>query len=230
MTADHDQIDVRERLAVGWQRFMDIEFQCGPGALVPRPETELLARTAIGKAELASGPLCVVDMCCGVGNLACALALTVPTATLWAADLTSSCVEWTRRNVENLGLRDRVTVVQGDLFAALEGHGLDGRVDLVVCNPPYVSTSRLATGRAVLLQHEPREAFDGGPYGLSIHQRVVAEAPLFLKPGGWLLMEFGLGQERQIELVFGRRNRFSAAQFECNSVGAPRVVAAQFQR
>jgi methylase of polypeptide subunit release factors len=92
-----------------------------------------------------------------------------------------------------------------------------------------VSTGRLATARAALLEHEPREAFDGGPYGLSIHQRVAADAPRFLKPGGWLLMEFGLGQERQIKIVLDRSRRFTNISFEHNRHGAPRVVAAQLQ-
>ena len=108
------------------------------------------------------------------------------------------------RNVEHLGLGDRVEVCQGDLFAGLADQGLEGTIDIVVCNPPYISSGRLAGDRAELLEHEPREAFDGGPYGLSIHQRVMADAPRFLKPGGWLLMEFGLGQHRQVKILLDR--------------------------
>ena len=118
----------------------------------------------------------------------CALGTHAPidwsNAHVWAADLTGPCVETAKRNASALGLQSRVTVVQGDLFAALAGLQLEGTVDVIVCNPPYISTGRLAADRASLLKHEPREAFDAGPYGLAIHQRVVKAAPVFLKPGG----------------------------------------------
>ncbi len=228
MTID-GEIDVRQRLEAGRQRFLGVELLCGPGALVPRPETELLGRTAIETLRGAAPHPHVIDMCCGVGNLACAIATAVPTARVWASDLTDACVDLTRRNVDHLALADRVVVAQGDLFAPLAPFQLDGTIDLVMCNPPYLSANRLAAGRATLLEYEPREAFDGGPYGLSIHQRLVADAPRFLKPGGWLLMEFGLGQERQVRLVLDRVRRYGSLRFEHDANGAPRVVAAQLQ-
>ncbi len=73
---------------------------------------------------------------------------------------------------------------------------------MIVCNPPYISTGRLSKDRAVLLEREPVQAFDGGPYGLSIHQRVLSDAPRVLRLDGKLLFEFGLGQDRQLALLF----------------------------
>jgi len=218
------QIDVQTHLAKGRQTFLGVELLCGPGALVPRPETELLGRTAIAKAQAAGAAPRVIDMCCGAGNLASAIAVHVPGAQVWASDLTDGCVGWARRNVETLGLSGRVTVVQGDLFAPLAGHGLEGTVDVVVCNPPYISTGRLGTDRAALLELEPREAFDGGPYGLSIQQRVMREALPFLRAGGWLLFEFGLGQERQVKLLFERARSYEDIELVSDASGAPRVV------
>ena len=91
---------------------------------------------------------------------------------------------------------------QGDLFASLADLGLEGRVDAVICNPPYISTGKLEKESAHLLEQEPREAFDGGPYGLTIHQRAIKEALPFLRAGGTLLFEMGVGQERQLKLLF----------------------------
>jgi release factor glutamine methyltransferase len=224
-----DEIDVTQALLKGRQTFLGIELLCGPGALVPRPETELLGRVAVEKVRAVGGPALVIDMCCGAGNLACAIATHVPDARVWASDLTDECTEWTRRNVSQLGLASRVGVAQGDLFAGLSGKGLDKAVDVIVCNPPYISSGRLASDRSVLLEHEPREAFDGGPYGVSIHQRVVREAPAFLKPGGWLIVEFGLGQDRQMKLVFERAGSFDAIEFSSNSAGQPRVIGARLK-
>jgi release factor glutamine methyltransferase len=169
----------------------------------------------------------VIDMCCGSGNLACALASRSPASRVWASDLTEACVSLAKRNAAHTGVAERVTVVQGDLFAGLTGLGLEGTIDLVVCNPPYISQAKLAGERAVLLENEPREAFDGGPYGLSIHQRVVKEALPFLKPGGWLLFEIGLGQERQVKLLFDRTRAYEDLRMVANAAGEVRVVAAR---
>jgi release factor glutamine methyltransferase len=218
------EIDVVGSLGAGRQLFLGVELQCGPGALVPRPETELLGRTAIDRLQAAGATPRVIDMCCGVGNLACAIATAVPGARVWASDLTDDCVSWTRRNVEQLGLGGRIAVRQGDLFAGLAGDALEGSIDLIVCNPPYISTGRLAADRATLLAHEPREAFDGGPYGLTIHQRVLKEALPFLKPGGWLLFEIGEGQDRQITLLFQRARAYEGVGLANDAAGKPRVA------
>lgn len=218
--------DPAEALRLGTHAFCGHALLVAPGALVPREETELLARAgAEACAEAGPGPS-VVDMCTGSGNLAVALALACPGARVWASDLTEDCVALARRNVERFGLGGRVSVLRGDLFAPLAGLGLEGATDVIVCNPPYISSGRLGRDRAELLLHEPREAFDGGPYGLSIHQRVVREAPAFLRPGGRLLFEFGAGQERQIERLFAR-GPYRDLTFRPNAAGEPRVALAR---
>jgi release factor glutamine methyltransferase len=218
-----NEVEVRQRIAEGRQQFLGLELFCGEGALVPRPETELLGLTAIEKLKIANSPR-VIDLCCGVGNLACAIATYVPQARVWATDLTDDCVRWAKKNVDKLSLGARIQTLQGDLFRGLDGQGLEKTTDLIVCNPPYISTGRLATDRAVLLKDEPREAFDGGPYGLTIHQRVVAEAPRFLKPGGWLVMEFGFGQDMQVKRLLERGRAFDEITLVKDSFGYPRVV------
>ena len=145
---------------------------------------------------------------------------------MWASDLTDGCVAVARKNGTHLGLTDRMHVVQGDLFAPLAGQGLELSIDLVVCNPPYISTGRLGADRATLLVHEPREAFDGGPYGLTIHQRVMKEALAFLRPGGRIAFEIGLGQEKQVTLLFGRARGYDEITPVIDETGAVRVMMA----
>ena len=194
-----------------------------PGARGPRPSCSGARRIDEGAARPAPAPR-VIDVCCGAGNLACAIASHVPDARVWATDLTDGCVGWARRNVEHLGLGDRVTVRQGDFPAGWPAARLEGSIDVIVCNPPYISSRRLAADRAALLEHEPREAFDGGPYGLTIHQRVLKEALPLLKPGGWLLFEIGEGQDRQITLLFQRARAYEAIGLAQNAAGTPRVA------
>jgi HemK-like putative methylase len=204
--------------------FLGVEIESGPGVLIPRAETELCGRTAIAKLHELGG-LLLVDVCCGTGNLACAIATAIPTAHGWALDLTDACVALTRANVARLGLAARIEVAQGDLFAPLAALGLEGMVDLVAANPPYISTAKLA--QRPDLADEPREAFDGGPYGVTLHQRVARDAMALLKPGGWLVMEFGLGQERQLGVVAARTRGYDSIELFRDSDGAPRVIAAR---
>jgi HemK-like putative methylase len=231
-TADSAEA-IEEAHRAGRRVFMGVTLEVGAGALVPRAETELLGRTAarlLGEMTPPAGraTLTVIDMCCGSGNLACALAACDPRLRVFAADLTDACVALTRRNVEALGLAPRVAVHQGDLFAALSSAGeLAGAVDVVVANPPYISTARLGKDRATLLEREPVEAFDGGPYGISVHQRLVRDAIGFLRPGGWLLFEMGVGQERQIKLLFDRAKTYTSVEFIADGAGQPRVAAAR---
>ena len=220
-----DALDVRQALRAGRVRFMGVDILVGEGALVPRPETELLGESAIEMLRvIGTAAPRVIDMCSGAGNLACAIAHRLPGARVWASDLTADCVALARRNVEALGLADRVTVCEGDLFAPFAELGLEGGIDAVVCNPPYISDKRLAGDRAHLLEHEPREAFAAGPFGLSIHMRVAKDAARFLRPGGVLLFEIGLGQERQVETLLQRARAYENIRPVCNAAGEARVV------
>ncbi|MBK7857955.1 MAG: peptide chain release factor N(5)-glutamine methyltransferase [Archangiaceae bacterium] len=225
-SADEVQPDVVAAFKGGTYRFMGLELLVQPGALVPRAETEILGREAVAAAEAHGSTPFVIDCCCGSGNLGLAVAAKVPGAKVWATDLTDGCVTLARKNVQHLKLADRMRVFQGDLFASIKAENVDGTVDVIVCNPPYISTGKLESDRKTLLDHEPREAFDGGPYGLSIHQKVIREAPALLKTGGHLLFEFGLGQERQMKALFDRAKAFRDLRFVNNASGAPRVAVA----
>lgn len=212
----------------GRKTFMGVELIAAEGALAPREETELLGYTALDMLKSsASGNVRVIDMCCGSGNLACAIAHHLPNAQVWACDLTDGCISVTRSNVKHVGVADRIVVAQGDLFEGLKGMGLESTIDAVVCNPPYISQGKLSTERAELLEYEPREAFDGGPYGLNIQQRVVKDALPMLRPGGVLLFEIGLGQERQVKMLLERAKAYDDIRLITNGAGEVRVISAR---
>lgn len=218
----HDAKPAQVRL----HHFMGVEIELGPDVLVPRDETELLGKNAVSILGRFESTSIVVDMCCGSGNLAVAIASHCVNARIWAADLTDSTVALARSNVLRHSLAGRVAVRQGDLFAAIEADGLKGAVDMVVCNPPYISSSRLENESAHLLNSEPREAFDGGPYGISILQRMIRETADYLKPDGWLLFEFGEGQDRQVAPLLARTKAYGEPEFAFAD-GKPRVAIAR---
>lgn len=207
--------------------FLGVELELGPGVLRPRRETELLGREAIDLLTQRGPGQTVIDMCCGSGNLALAIAAATPTAWIFASDLTDDAVKTARANVARLHLGHQVTVVQGALFQGLATYPLIGNVDLIVCNPPYISSKRLDTDSAYLMESEPREAFDAGPYGIALHQRLICEAPAFLKPGGWLAFEFGEGQDRLINALLRRAPTLTPPRFATDDRGIPRVALCQ---
>jgi release factor glutamine methyltransferase len=217
---------------IGSVRFMGVDVLTAPGALVPRGETELLGWTALnvlnGIAD--GGATRLIDMCCGSGNLVCGIASYHAGVHAWASDLTGDAVQAARTNVRKLLLSNRVEVVQSDLFTNLGGRGLEGTIDVIVCNPPYISSGKLTGERAELLTHEPRAAFDGGPYGVSIFQQVVRDAPVFLKPGGTLLFEIGIGQERQVARLFERTSCYDPIVAVNDREGRPRVIVGRARR
>ncbi|CAN1721149.1 peptide chain release factor N(5)-glutamine methyltransferase [Hyphomicrobium sp. 1Nfss2.1] len=207
-------------------RFLGIELEIRGSVLRPRKETELLGRVARRLLDDTAQASICIDMCCGSGNLALALARHAPDLQVIACDLTAGAVQNARYNVLQLGFQDQVAVVQGDMFKPLAG--LEGKIDLIISNPPYISTSRLLSGdRAHLLINEPREAFDGGPYGISLHSRLITEGAAFLKSGGWLAFEFGLGQDRQVAALLKRARAFEEPQWHLNEDGDKRVVCAR---
>lgn len=209
------------------RRFLGVDIAYPPDVLAPREETELLGRVVIGILSERPGPYRVVDMGCGSGNLACAVATALDAATIWACDLTPACVSAAWHNVDRLGLSNRVQVRQGDLFDPLPIEAFDRSLDLVMCNPPYIPAFRLDGDKAHLLREEPREAFDGGLYGFTIHQRVIAAARGYLRPGGWIALEFGERQEKQIATLFRRAGGYHEPDFKLDERGVPRVVVAQ---
>jgi HemK-like putative methylase len=203
---------------LGHEPFMGRDFLCEPGVLVPREVTSLVAQLALQFLAPLAEPI-VVDVCSGSGNIGCTLALEHPRARVWCADLMPACVSLAQKNADLFGVSDRVKVRGGDLFAALEGDALEGKVDVVASAPPFISTGRLAKDRAHLLEHEPREAFDAGPYGLTIHQRLVKEALPLLVPGGYLVCECGEGQEKQVRILFERTRAYSTVEIGRNAAG-----------
>lgn len=214
----------------GRQRFVDIEMIAGPQALIPRKETEILGRTALRIAQDLAATresVRVLDVCTGAGNIACLLAAHVANARVCASDLSGEAVELAAENVRFLGLEQRVELRCGDMFKPFDEATYHAAFDLVTCNPPYISSAKVTVMDRQIADHEPRLAFDGGPFGIKILQVLITEAPRFIRSGGWLVFEVGLGQgpamRRKVE------GRLSPASLDgiADGNGEIRVIAAQ---
>jgi release factor glutamine methyltransferase len=174
---------VREPLQhiVGRAAFRYLDLAVGPGAFVPRPETELLVDAIRPRLGLGEAPI-VVDLCAGTGALALAIAQEVPGARVYAVERSAAALVWLRRNTAGTD----VTVVEGDVADAGLLPDLRGRVDAVVSNPPYVPAG---TPVEPEVRADPDEAVFAGDDGLGVIPNVIARAQALLRPGGVLAVE-----------------------------------------
>ena len=133
-----------------------------------------------------------------------------------------------RLNATHLGLQQRVEFRAGDLLAPLDTAEFHGTVDVLTCNPPYISSAKVEQMHGEISKYEPRLAFDGGAFGVNILMRLLQDAPRFIKPGGWLAFEVGLGQGPAMAKRLEKAGHFSDLRMEKDANGAPRALAARF--
>ena len=186
----------REPLAyiVGIREFWGLELEVNADVLIPRPATELIVETIQELFPDRSVPLSIADVCTGCGCVAVAIAHERPSATVSGTDISRPALAVARRNAARHGVADRVTFTHGDLLA-----GISGTFDAIVANPPYVIDRARPALQPEVRDHEPSVALFGGIDGLTLVTRLVAAAPGRLRPGGYLIFEFGLGQDVEVE-------------------------------
>jgi len=170
------------------KEFWSLEFHVGPAVLIPRPETELLVEQVI-KVVDSEKPI-VVDVGTGSGNIAVALARELPKARIHAIDISRAALETARRNARLNGVSG-LTFLRGDLLSPLKKAGLEGKVDVIVSNPPYVARHEWESLPPEIREHEPMNALVSGETGMEIITRLVAKSRQGLRPGGYLIMEIG---------------------------------------
>jgi release factor glutamine methyltransferase len=214
----------------GRQSFMGIEFLSDRRALIPRKETEILGWKAL-ELSLAIAErkdiVNVIDMCCGAGNLGLAIAQFNANAVVFAADLSQEAVDLTTDNITFLGLNKRVCVKQGDMFSSFASNENFNYADLIVCNPPYISSAKVPKMSSEISNNEPVLAFDGGMLGTNIIVKLIQDAPEYLAPGGWLIFEIGLGQGPFILNLCERSDSFVSAESVKDESGNIRTILAQ---
>jgi release factor glutamine methyltransferase len=214
----------REPMSVitGRREFWGLEFEVGPDVLAPRPETEIIVEEAVaclaGARQVTAARLAAVrqdtagdsaavrqdvspalhplliDVGTGSGCLAVCLAREFPEARVTATDVSLAALAVAAGNARRHGVDDRIEFRQTSLL-----EGVSGPAALVVSNPPYIPSDDIAGLPPEVRVWEPIQALDGGPDGLAVVRELLAAAPAVLAPGGWLIMEFGYGQQKEVE-------------------------------
>jgi release factor glutamine methyltransferase len=206
----------------GEQMFYGLRLSVEPGVFVPRPESEVLVDAGLEALDRMATegivePL-VVDVGTGTGAIALAVASARPSARVHATDVDPRAVALARRNAEDLGLSERVTVHRGDLLDPLPGW-LRGRVDVLLSNPPYLSEEEHANLPDEVLA-DPRHALVGGT---TMHARTAEAAADWVRAGGSLIVEMGPDQEGDVRAIFGS-NGLSGVEVLLDLAGRARIV------
>ena len=204
-------------LIVGRREFRGHEFEVSPDVLVPRPETELVVDEAVAFAR-THACRSVIDVGTGSGCIAIATAAALPDARVLAIDRSDAALEVARRNASRLGVRDRVSFLRANVLA-----GVDVVADLILSNPPYIPVRDAATLPPEVVKFEPHAALFGGEDGLGIIRRLLVEAIERLAPGGWLVIEFGLGQEPDVRAA-AETAGWTIVHVRADLQGIPRTI------
>ena len=209
----------------GSTSFCGLEIAVNRHALVPRPETELLAESGWQfLSTINSQPSTALDFGTGSGCIAIALAIKCPSAKVVATDVSPDTLALAKQNAGRHNAAERIEFLQGDGFAAFQSEGRVTRVpnseietkirdscnsplrkmefDLIISNPPYIPSAEIATLQPEVRDFDPRAALDGGADGLDFYRKLAMEAKPFLKPGGKIMLEFGDGQADAIRKMF----------------------------
>ena len=205
---------------LGTQEFCGLDYEVTSDVLIPRHDTELLVSEAITRQPNAGT---VLDVGTGSGCIAVSLQKRLPLASVTATDISEAAIAIARRNAAQHDAP--IEFLTGSLFTPVVGRTFD----LIVSNPPYIPTADIETLDREVRDFDPRTALDGGDDGLDIYRELIPASVEYLNPGGWLLVEIGLGQARDIEQLFRNAGRFGETIVALDSAGIERVVGAQLK-
>ncbi len=208
---------------LGTQEFCGLEFHVNPAVLIPRPETELLVEYVAQRIP-AERQATIVDVCTGSGCIAVAIARLRPRARVIATDLSSPSLDVARQNATRHEVCERITWLEGDLLRPLAEKGLEGRIDVIVSNPPYIAEVDWATLQPEVRLFEPRGALVAGPQGTELHERLLQEAGRYLSSDGALIMEIGAGQARAMRQIVSQIPGYRFHRLIYDEAGLERVV------
>ncbi|MEO8574541.1 MAG: peptide chain release factor N(5)-glutamine methyltransferase [Pyrinomonadaceae bacterium] len=207
----------------GVQEFYGLEFEVTPDVLIPRPETEMLVEHGLEILGKSSGNS-VCDVGTGSGCIAVSMLHEMTRVHATALDASKNALKVAGRNADKHGVRDRLELLESDVFSSLDAQ----KFDLVVSNPPYVPADDIEGLQAEVRDFEPHTALTDWSDGLSIIRRIVNESPNFLSHDGHLLVEIGFDQSPKVAEMFDHTRWHSPDLFH-DLQGIPRLVSAQLR-
>ncbi len=213
----------------GKKEFYSLGFRVTPDTFIPRPETEFIVDAVLEKLPITNYqlPITIVDLGTGCGNIAITLARYIPHSRIYATDISKKALEVAEENARKHRVEDRITFLEGDLFSPLENYYLEGKIDFLISNPPYVMRSEINSLMPEVANYEPHIALDGGEDGLFFYGRIIEKAPLYLKPRGYLILELGIDQASQAKETVKKTLEFESIEVVKDYSQIERVIVAR---
>jgi len=210
---------------LGYAYFRNLVLRLNDGTLIPRPDTESVVDAALERLDARGGGGVVLDVGTGSGAIAISIAQERPSATVHATDVSAEALEAAGHNAPENGAS--VRFYQADLFTGLEF--LEGGLDLLVSNPPYIEAGALESLAPEVRDWDPRPALDGGPDGLIFYRRIFDGAPPLLKDGADVVLEVGDGQGEDV-LELGEKAGYAPLGLRKDLAGTPRVALLRWEK
>ena len=201
---------------LGTQEFMGYTFKVTPDVLIPRADTETVLEEVLDQLKQSKKPDTILDICTGSGCIAISLALILNPEVCIGTDISEKALKIAKANGENLA--PMVKFIQSDLF-----ENVTGSYDLIISNPPYITTEECGKLMPEVKEHEPMLALDGKEDGLYFYRRITEESVAHLKDGGYLLYEIGHDQAEAVS-GFMKEQGFYDIKVICDLAGLDRVV------
>jgi len=212
------------------QYYMGLEFIVKKGLYIPRKETELLAKTAITSISneySKNANVNVLDLCCGIGTVALAIASYCRNAYVFGSDIYKPAIDCAKTNAIHFNLENRSSFINADLFDPFEQLSLKNKTHVIVSAPPYITTVKVKQMAIEISNHEPVEAFDAGAMGVSIFFKLISNAPDYLESNGFLIFECGLGQGEFLANRIRLNNHYKNVTEIKDEHGHVRVILSQ---
>ena len=207
---------------VGHREFFSLDFRVTSDVLIPRPDTETLVLELLELSKPFDAPK-ILDVGTGTGCIAITTAVNNSAATVTAIDISPAALNIAHANATQHNVADRVTFLEGDLFAPLDS---SKPFDIIASNPPYIAEHEWESLQPDVRQHEPRQALVSGSDGLDVIRRVIAHAPNFLVPAGHLLLEIDTAQSDAVRNLLEAESALGNVRMINDLTGRPRVAVA----
>ena len=211
---------------IGEVGFRGLLFKVNKDVLIPRPETELLVDEVV--KSVTKKDATILDLCTGSGCIAVCVAREIIDSKVYAVDISEGALAAARENAARHGVGERITFLSGDLFGAISSLNLKGMIDVIVSNPPYVSSEEMQELQPEIRDYEPASALYGGKDGLDFYRRIIHESPYFLAAGGYIVMEMGYGQAGRIKELIENENKFINIEITKDMAGIGRTISARY--
>lgn len=211
----------------GKTEFYSLQLEVTPACFIPRPETELLVERAIEFLRTRKGTQFVCDLCTGCGCIAIAIARNYPDVRIIATDICDAALAVASKNVQKYQLKDKITLLCGNLFDPIIPQLNTDKFDLILCNPPYVSAAEFEKLQKTVKDYEPKLALFAGENGLDIYPQIIEKADQFLKPDAALMLEIGSTQAGAIKKLLEQVGTFTQITIEKDLHHNDRIVIAK---